>query len=84
VAFQFEAIVSPAGRWNIVPAAFFMAWTAEAVTPRLGNRTTFSKRIRALVPLEILHLALVLFRSRPRPESTEIAPLAGLRIHLRE
>src|SRR5437773_7688655 len=37
---------------------------------------------QALMPLEILHVALVLFRSRPRFEGAEIAALAGLRIHL--
>src|SRR6266446_8267956 len=36
----------------------------------------------ALMPLEILHLALVLFRSRARFEGAEIAALAGLRIDL--
>ena len=35
-----------------------------------------------LMPLEILHVALVLFRSRARFEGAEIAALAGLRIHL--
>src|SRR6478735_11029533 len=35
-----------------------------------------------LVPLEILHVALVFFRRRARFEGAEIAPLAGLRIDL--
>jgi hypothetical protein len=34
-----------------------------------------------LVPLEILHVALVLFRSLPRSEGAEVAALAGLRIY---
>ena len=33
-------------------------------------------------PLEILHFTLVFFSGRARPESAEIAPLAGLRIDL--
>src|SRR5258706_4836680 len=35
---------------------------------------------RALMPLEILHLAFVLFRSRARFEGAEIPALAGLRV----
>jgi len=35
----------------------------------------------ALVPFEILNLALVLFRSRARFEGAEIAALAGFWIH---
>jgi hypothetical protein len=33
------------------------------------------------MPLEILHVALVLLGRRPRPESAEVAALAGFRIH---
>src|SRR6266516_3786129 len=36
----------------------------------------------ALMPLEILHVAFVLFGRRARFEGAEIAALAGLRIHL--
>jgi hypothetical protein len=36
------------------------------------------------MPLEILHVALVLFRRRARLEGAEIAALAGLRIYLAE
>jgi hypothetical protein len=35
-----------------------------------------------LMPLEILHSALVLLGSGARLESAEVAPLAGLQVHL--
>src|SRR5439155_18136474 len=56
-------------RWLMAPAHY------HASDARLAHPT-------ALMPLEILHLALVLFRRRPRFEGAEIAALAGLRIDL--
>ncbi len=51
-----------------------------------GARETYLRatvlRPSGLVPLEILHVALVLFSRRARFERTEIAPLAGLWIDL--
>src|SRR5882757_9017821 len=56
-------------RW-LMESAHYHASAARLVHPSVS------------MPLEIPHLALVLFRSRARFEGAEIAALAGLRIEL--
>jgi hypothetical protein len=47
-----------------------------------SGRVRPAKQLKQLMSLEVLHVPLVLFRSRARFEGAEIAALAGFRIHL--
>src|SRR5450432_1696553 len=60
------------------------ATPGRGFTRSAGHCALRSTRLRNwhLMPLEILHGALVLFRGRARFEGAEIAALAGFRIHL--
>jgi hypothetical protein len=48
---------------------------------RVSGAIEAGRKIAALMPLEILHSALVLLGGT-RLESAEVAPLAGLQVHL--
>jgi hypothetical protein len=49
--------------------------------PRLPKKRDPRRATQQLMPLEILHVPLVLFRRGARFEGAEIAALAGFRIH---
>src|ERR1700716_3849796 len=72
--------------WRFSARRRTLASNRKPCAPRLttsspGSAPPERDQARHLMPLEILHLALVLFRRRARFEGAEIAPPPGLRIH---